>query len=81
MAFAAASFRHVPMSRDLWLIFYVTYGVAALLLLAMLIRGLVKKHPMKKIVRDLGRPLKMIILSLILWYATIYIANDFGSRF
>jgi len=25
------------MSRDLWLIFYVTYGVAALLLLAMLI--------------------------------------------
>lgn len=69
------------MSRDLWLIFYITYGFAALLLLVMLIRGLVKKHPMKKIVRDLGRPLKMIILSLILWYATIYIAEDLGSRF
>ena len=69
------------MSRDLWLIFYITYGVAALLLLAMLIRGLVKKHPMKKIARDVGRPLRMIILSLILWYATIYIAEDLGSRF
>jgi hypothetical protein len=69
------------MSRDLWLIFYITYGVAALLLLAMLIRGLVKKHPMKKIGRDIGRPLRMIILSLILWYATIYIAKDFVGRF
>lgn len=69
------------MSRDLWLIFYMTYGVAALLLLAILIRGLVKKHPMKKIAGDLGRPLRMIILSLILWYATIYIAKDFVGRF
>ncbi|NWF35254.1 hypothetical protein [Mariprofundus sp. KV] len=69
------------MSRDLWLIFYMTYGVAALLLLAILIRGLVKKHPMKKIGRDIGRPLRMIILSLILWYATIYIAKDFVGRF
>jgi len=69
------------MSQALCLIFSVTYGVAALLLLAMLIRGLVKKHPLKRIARDVGRPLRMIVLSLILWYATIYIAKDFVGRF
>jgi len=69
------------MSKDLWMIFYVTYGVAGLLMLAILIRGLVKKHPMKKIVGDLGRPLLMIILSLVLWYGTIYIGGDFAGRF
>lgn len=69
------------MSKELWMIFYLTYGVAGLLMLAMLIRGLVKKHPMKKIVGDLGRPLLMIILSLVLWYGTIYIGGDFAGRF
>ncbi|MDX8388857.1 MAG: hypothetical protein R8M38_00055 [Mariprofundaceae bacterium] len=69
------------MSKDLWMIFYVTYGVAGLLLLAMLIRGVLKKHPMKKIVGDLGRPFLMIILSLVLWYGTIYIGGDFAGRF
>jgi len=69
------------MSDDLWLIFYATYGFAALLLLAMLVRGLVNKHPMKRIAGDLGRPVLMIILSLLLWYGTIYIAEDFTGRF
>ncbi|RLL50459.1 hypothetical protein D8Y20_11990 [Mariprofundus sp. EBB-1] len=69
------------MSKDLWMIFYVTYGVAGLLMLAMLIQGVVKKHPMKKIVGDLGRPLVMIMLSLALWYGTVYISGDFFGRF
>jgi len=69
------------MSKDLWMIFYVTYGVAAVLILALLIRGLFKKHTMKKIVGDLGRPFLMIILSLVLWYGTIYIGGDFSGRF
>jgi hypothetical protein len=69
------------MSEDLWLIFYVAYGFAALLLLAMLIRGIIKKHPMKRIARDLSRPVLMIILSLALWYGTIYTAKDFAGRF
>jgi len=69
------------MSKELWMIFYLTYGVAGLLMLAMLIRGLVKKHPMKKMAGDLGRPLLMIMLSLALWYGTIYIGGDFAGRF
>ncbi len=69
------------MSKELWMIFYVAYGVAALLLLAMVVRGLMKKHPIKRMVGDLGRPILMIILSLALWYSTIYIGGDFASRF
>jgi len=69
------------MSKDLWMIFYVTYGVAGVLLLVMLIRGRVKKHSWKKIGRDVGRPLRFVVLSLILWLATVYIAKDFVGRF
>lgn len=69
------------MSEDLWLIFYVTYGIAAVLLLAIPLRGLIKGHAMKRIGRDLARPLPLVIGSLILWYATVYIAKDIGSRF
>ncbi|PJA32496.1 MAG: hypothetical protein CO187_03625 [Zetaproteobacteria bacterium CG_4_9_14_3_um_filter_53_7] len=69
------------MNDELWLIFYVTYGIAALLLLAILVRGLVKGYPGKRIIKELGRPLPLIIGSLVLWYATIYIAGDIGSRF
>ncbi len=69
------------MGKEQWMIFYVTYGLAAVLLLAMLIRGLMKKHPMKRIAGDLGRPFLMIILSLVLWYGTIYIGGDYASRF
>jgi len=69
------------MSKDLWLIFYLTYGLAVLLLLFILIRGLVKKYPAKRILRELAKPLRLIILSLIVWYATIYIGKDFTGRF
>ncbi|OIO73757.1 MAG: hypothetical protein AUJ57_03850 [Zetaproteobacteria bacterium CG1_02_53_45] len=69
------------MTEDLWLIFYATYGIAVLLMLAILVRGLVKGYPKKRILKELGRPLPLIIGSLILWYATIYIAGDIGSRF
>ena len=69
------------MTEDLWLLFYGVYGLAAVLMLAILIKGLVKGDPMKKIGRALVRPLGMIIGSLIFWFSYIYIAKDIGSRF
>ncbi|MES0372431.1 MAG: hypothetical protein ABUK11_09160 [Mariprofundaceae bacterium] len=69
------------MSKDLWLTFYIVYGIAAVLMLVILVRGLVKGWPMKKIGRELARPLGMIIGSLVLWYAYLYVAKDFASRF
>lgn len=69
------------MNHELWMIFYITYGVAVLLLLGLLIRGLVKRHSMRRVLKDMGRPLRLIILSLIVWYATTYIAKDFADRF
>ena len=69
------------MSKDLWLVFYLVYGSAALLLVIMLLRGLIRKHPMRRIFSDMGTPLRLIILSLSVWVATLYIAKDFAGRF
>jgi len=69
------------MTKDQWMIFYVVYGISAFLMLVVLIRGLVKRDPMKKIGRELVRPLGMIIGSLIIWYVYISVATDIAIKF
>jgi len=69
------------MTKDQWMIFYVVYGISAFLLLVVLIRGLVKRDPMKKIGKELVRPMGMIIGSLIIWYVYVSVATDIAIKF
>ncbi|MES0372430.1 MAG: hypothetical protein ABUK11_09155 [Mariprofundaceae bacterium] len=56
------------MDSPLIIIFYVVYAIAGLMLLWVVIKGLMKGDSIKKIGRDLVKPVSMIIGTLVLWY-------------
>ncbi len=57
------------------IIFYVVYAIAALLLLWVVIQGVMKGHDIKRIGKDLIRPVSMVIGSLVLWYVYISLSG------